>query len=205
MPSTFNDLLTNGFGVVTVLNVKVYDGPTESDLAAWAAKNPREIIDLVEDEPVLAEVKTLKTSTPTQEGPVKTIMGGLRNSKLIKWGKTARLEMTDALVNMQALQALGGAQLTTGSNTNDKFINLGFGYGGLKTIIGDTVYVDRDTGEEVKVKIIFYSFLPDSIISLTHDAEGDAAIIEFNGDLNGVEITGGNGVFYSIVAFTAPV
>jgi hypothetical protein len=32
----------------------------------------------------IATVKTLKTSTPTQEGPTKTIMGGIRNNKIIK-------------------------------------------------------------------------------------------------------------------------
>ena len=75
-------------------------------------------------------------------------------------------------------------------------------------IIGDSFFIDRTTGEQVKVAIIFYQFLPDSIFNLTQDAEGDATVFDMNGDLLTTEILVGNedgtknivhGVFYSII------
>ena len=65
-------------------------------------------------------------------------------------------------------------------------------------------FIDRKSGQQVKVKIIFYQ-LPDSIFNLTQDAEGDATVFDMNGDLLTTEIQVGNaannihGVFYSIV------
>lgn len=79
-------------------------------------------------------------------------------------------------------------------------------------IIGDSFFIDRKTGQQVKVKIVFYQFLPDSIFNLTQDAEGDATVFDMNGDLltteikvaksnaDGEDVTGAtHGVFYSIV------
>lgn len=198
--ANFQSLLDNGFGVVTVLDMKVYDGPTQSDLNAWALLSPEEIVPFIVAKGELATIQTLKISNPSQEGPTKTIMGGLRNAKLIKWGKTARLEMQDALVNIDALEHIGGAQILSSHGPS---INIGFGYAGVRSLIGTTVYVDRNTGEEVQVKLVFYSFLPDSIVSLTMSAADDAAAIDLNGDLNGIEIEGGSGIFYSIIEATA--
>ena len=205
MATTFKDLWQHGFGVVTVVDLDIFQGPTDAKLAQWAAMAPADILaeletDKASQTPVkyIATVKTLKTSTPTQEGPTKTIMGGIRNNKIIKWGKTSRLEMTDALVNGAALAALAGAEVT------DYEINIGSEYGGPKTLVGETVYVDKITGKEFRVKIIFYSFVPDSIVSLTHSAEDDAAVIEYNGDLDAIDVgpTGNEayGTFFSIVA-----
>jgi hypothetical protein len=204
MATTFKQLWEHGFGVVTVVDLDIFQGPTDAELAVWAGMAPAEILAQLEGYKTAANpkyittVKTLKTSTPTQEGPTKTIMGGIRNNKIIKWGKTARLEMTDALVNGAALAALAGAEVT------DYEINIGSEYGGPKTLVGETVYVDKITGKEFRVKIIFYSFVPDSIISLTHSAEDDAAVIEYNGDLDAIDVgpVGGEayGTFYSIVA-----
>ena len=61
---------------------------------------------------------------------------------------------------------------------------------------------------QVKVAIIFYQFLPDSLFNLTQDAEGDATVFDMNGDLLTTEILVGqkeentptpHGVFYSII------
>ena len=82
------------------------------------------------------------------------------------------------------------------------------------TIIGDTFFISKETHQQVKAKIIFYQFMPDSIFNLTQDAEGDAAVFDMNGDLLVTEVKIGNaggtdnttekpdtihGLFYSIV------
>ena len=80
-------------------------------------------------------------------------------------------------------------------------------------IIGDSFFIDRKTGQQVKVKIIFYQFLPDSIFNLTQDAEGDATVFDMNGDLLTTEILVGDkdtnqivhGVFYSIIPETEDI
>ena len=74
-------------------------------------------------------------------------------------------------------------------------------------IVGDSFFISQKTGAQVKVGIIFYQFLPDSLFNLTQDAEGDATVFDLNGDLLTTEILVGtnggtpelHGVFYSIV------
>ena len=84
----------------------------------------------------------------------------------------------------------------------------------IGNIIGDTFFISKKDQQQVKVKIIFYQFMPDSIFNLTQDAEGDAAVFDMNGDLLITDIKIGSkdgsdgsptkkdivhGLFYSIV------
>jgi hypothetical protein len=124
--------------------------------------------------------------------------------------------MQDALGNAAAIEALCGGvqewnktQPETGAAV-ETLVGLHFGedFAGPKMIIGDTFFIDRKTGKQVKVKIVFYQFLPDSIFNLTQDAEGDATVFDMNGDLLTTDIlvadasgseTTKHGIFYSIV------
>ena len=198
-------MLTNGFGIVTVMNAMIFDALDESvykDLTAY------EIVSTYDEkhEKYICTLDTLKVANVTMEGPSKTITGGRYSNPIIKFGKSARLEMQDALGNAKAIEALCGG---IGEFETDKLVGLHFGedFVGAKMIIGDTFVIDRKSGQQVKVKIVFYQFLPDSIFNLTQDAEGDATVFDMNGDLLTTEITvhdeEGNtmkhGVFYSIV------
>lgn len=227
--ATFDSMLRH-FGVVTVMNVDVFDYKAEN----FKGKKVQEIYTNLykngELDPIKAtnhvHLDTLKVSNITVEGPSKTIMGGQYNNALIKYGKTARLEIQDALGNADALEVLGGALIET--TDSEKVHDLGLGdadlasakdalhvgsdFCGPKTIIGDSFFIDQVTGQQVKVKIIFYQFLPDSIFNLTQEADGDAAVFDLNGDLLMTEIMVGHqgmtteagalinhGVFYSII------
>ena len=201
------------FGVVTVMNAKVYE-PFESE----------EIKDLQADAIIkkylgegtkLCDLDTLKIANVSEEGPTKTVTGGQYNNPLIKFGKTARLEMQDALGSAAALDALCGAVAETESTLNvtsldydtTYAVHFGSNFSGPKCIIGDSFFIDQKSGQQVPVNIIFYQFLPDSLFNLTQDAEGDATVFDMNGDLLSTDITvstinGGTtsyGVFYSIV------
>lgn len=172
----------------------------------------------------LATLKYLKTANATQEGPTKTVTGGQNASPLIKYGKTARLEMQDALGNAEALEALAGLTVEyfrTQKATNylkgaTDILHATTTFAGHKVIIGDTFVIDAEKGAQVPAYIIFYDFLSDSILSLTQDAEGDATVFDMNGDLGEVRILIGDdyptetgeygdvngivtGVFYSIL------
>lgn len=202
----FDSMMSNGFGIVTVMNAKVYNsqysGTEETKLT------PKQVIEKYTGEGICT-LKTLKVANVTQEGPNKTVTGGQYSNPLIKFGKSARLEMQDALGNAKAIEALGGA--TIGYQADKSTISaLHFGeeFSGPKTIIGDSFFIDQTTGRQIPVNIIFYNFLPDSIFNLTQDAEGDATVFDMNGDLmtTTVELEdfAGNkinsGLFYSIVA-----
>ena len=203
--ATFHGMMQNGFGIVTVMNAKVYDPITFShdDL-----KTPKEIIDSYTGTP-LCELKTLKVANVTQEGPSKTVTGGQYSNPLIKFGKSARLEMQDALGNARTLEALGGATIGYSDSNKTQISALHFSeeFAGPKTIIGDSFFIDQKSGRQVPVKVIFYQFLPDSIFNLTQDAEGDATVFDMNGDLlttdvklyTDVDTTVKLGLFYSIV------
>lgn len=208
--ASFNDMIKR-FGVVTVMDVKVYNVVEDS----LEDKKVDEIIGLYSGEP-LCTLDTLKVTNITEDGPDKTVTGGKYNNPLIKFGKSARLEMQDALGNVLALEALGGATVESfGTDENitaggsNVAIHFSEDFSGPKTLIGNSFFIDQKTGSQVPVKIIFYQFLPDSLTNLSMDAEGDASVFDMNGDLLATTITIGTdgtaannvkkGVFYSVV------
>ena len=209
--ASFDSMMKNGFGVVTVMNAKVYPA---MDVATLKTKTAYQVLE--EPGQALCTIDTFKVANVTQEGPNKTITGGQYSNPLIKFGKSARLEMQDALGRAEAIDALCGGIMEynevtpegqTASTKTITGLHFGEDFVGPKMIIGDSFFIDRVSGQQVKVNIIFYQFLPDSIFNLTQDAEGDATVFDMNGDLLTTEIKLGDsegnsvvhGVFYSIV------
>ena len=201
--ASFDSMMKNGFGVVTVMNAKVYDAPEASVLKGLTAYG---VYNQYKNAEYLCEIDTFKVANVTEEGPSKTVTGGQYSNPLIKFGKSARLEMQDALGRAVAIDALCGGIMETETGVITG-LHFGEDFVGPKMIIGDSFFIDRKTGQQVKVKIIFYQFLPDSIFNLTQDAEGDATVFDMNGDLLTTEILVGDknerqvthGVFYSII------
>lgn len=243
---TFNEML-KAFGVVTVMNAKVYpyvggltatevasklgieDGTGEGAQTALQKINAALGASLTANDAVnfenykvnnldnlygagvpLCELKTLKVANVTEEGPTKTVTGGQYTNPLIKFGKTARFEMQEALGNAMAIQAFNGVVLesfhaagqapttTTGNVVEFNDANVDEGdyvtgttyaihstqiFSGAKTIIGESFFIDQKTGAQVPVKIIFYQVQPDDLFNLAQDAEGDATVFDMNGDL----------------------
>ena len=202
--ATFSDMLGR-FGVVTVMNADVY-----KNLVDTTIKSPADYLTAATSDKFLCRLDTLKIANVTVEGPSKTVTGGQYSNPLIKFGKSARLEMQDALGNANVIDALCGGVAEYGDIARTKLNGLHYGedFGAPVTIIGDSFFIDQKTGAQVPVKIIFYQFLPDSIFNLTQDAEGDATVFDMNGDLlttnvelddnKGAPIT--HGIFYSIIS-----
>ena len=202
--ASFNSMIQR-FGVVTVMNAKVYDVVYNGTTPATVD----EILAMYPEEKALATLDTLKIANVSQDGPDKTVTGGQYSNPLIKFGKSARLEMQDALGNNEALDALCGTVSEYREKTLQTRIALHVGeqFAGPKCIIGDSFFIEQKSGAQVPVKIIFYQFLPDSLFNLTQDSEGDATVFDMNGDLMTTVINVGDengesinaGVFYSIV------
>lgn len=202
--STSFDELMNGFGVVTVMNAKVYDFPADYPTTTGLS---------IEDfegklAAPIATIDSLKIANITIEGPTKTITGGQYNNPLIKFGKSARLEMQDALGNAKILEAFGGVLNTYNSKWSGiEQVHITEDFAKPITIVGDSFFISRKTGKQFPVKIIFYQLLPDSIFNLTQDAEGDATVFDLNGDLLTTTVKVPNedgnlvshGLFYSIL------
>lgn len=202
--ATFDSMIQR-FGVVTVMNAKVYD-------VVYNGTDPKtvdEILAMYPEEKALATLDTLKIANVSQDGPDKTVTGGQYSNPLIKFGKSARLEMQDALGNNEALDALCGTVSEYREKTLQTRIALHVGeqFAGPKCIIGDSFFIEQKSGAQVPVKIIFYQFLPDSLFNLTQDSEGDATVFDMNGDLMTTVINVGDengesinaGAFYSII------
>lgn len=211
--------MMEGFGSVTVMNARIYDVGSFN----FTDKTAVEIRDHFIAQQALARLDTLKVANVTVEGPNKTVTGGQYSNPLIKFGKSARLEMQDALGNAKAIEAFGGAinEYTEEAFTNVVAMHITEDFTGPKVILGDSFFIDRKTGRQVKIHIIFYQVLPDSIFNLTQDAEGDATVFDMNADLltteimvpkkvvtkgeDGAETTSWenkpHGVFYSIIDF----
>ena len=212
--ASFSDMMKR-FGVVTVMNAEVYNS---SDIFTEdKVYTPDDVITAATADKKLCTLDTLKVANLSVEGPSKTVTGGQYSNPLIKFGKSARLEMQDALGNAKAIEALCGGivEYTKGSDGNSDNSIVGLHYGedftGPKTIIGKSFFIDQKSGAQVPVKIIFYQFLPDSLLNLAQDAEGDATVFDMNGDLlttvmkipgklNGeTGTTVDHGIFYSIL------
>lgn len=224
--ATFDQMIRK-FGVVTVMNAHVYqydktkvEGKT-ADAALKSFYTPATGSTAGSWATGGVTLDTLKIANVPMEGPTKTVTGGQYNNPLIKYGKTARLEMQDALGNVDAIEMMGGGfveryggavdstnifnepQMTGTANA----FHVGQDCAGPVTIVGDSFFIDQKTGQQVKVKIIFYQLLPDSIFNLTQDADGDATVFDMNGDLLATNILVGNvdggselhGLFYSIL------
>ena len=206
--STFNQMM-NAFGVVTVMNAHVFELDDACDFKQNTAAEIRDYyMSQKNTAKHLAFIDTLKVANITVEGPNKTVTGGQYSNPLIKFGKSARLEMQDALGRADAIEAFGGAineyasngGLMTGMHVTEDFAP-------ARLIVGESFFIDRKTGRQVKVDVIFYQVLPDSIFNLTQDAEGDATVFDMNADLLTTEILVGHkdneedthGVFYSII------
>ena len=211
---TFNDMIQD-FGVVTVMNADVYSISDVEEAAQekWdklcVELTPYEISKGFQPENAIFHLDTLKIANITVEGPSKTISGGRYANPLIKFGKTARLEIQDALGNIKAIDALCGGIAERTVNANGDYIGLHVGEDFNKevVIIGDTFFINKETQQQIPVKIIFYRFLPDSIFNLTQDADGDAAVFDMSGDLLSTKVLLGtsgekrepHALFYSII------
>lgn len=210
--ASFNQMIQR-FGVVTVMNAKVFDvaelGFDFASKDAYGIYNELKDVETKGVKGYRCALDTLKIANVSIEGPSKTVTGGQYSNPLIKFGKTARLEMQDALGNAEAVEALCGGVVEYKEGAAGDIIGLhnGEDFAGPKCIIGDSFFIDQRTGAQVKVAIIFYQFLPDSLFNLTQDAEGDATVFDMNGDLLTTEILVGqkegdpkpHGVFYSII------
>lgn len=228
---TFDTMVQNGFGIVTVMNARVFKEPIETLLATTTGEGDsavttkadlstmkaHDIVKGLRDVADYVKLDTLKIANINQEGPSKTITGGQTGSALLKYGKTATIEIQDALGRAEALELLGGATIETfTANTTEgiteghtKVIHFGDQFGGPKPILGESFFIDQQSGKQVKVYILIYEMLPDSIFNLTQDAEGDATVFDMNGSLNSKEICIGTdnttandttmNVFYSIL------
>lgn len=193
--------LMKGFGVVTVMNACIYklaDGETYVGRGACQHGDSNQGAFKPSDfECTGLYLDTLKIANLTQEGPTKTITGGQYANPLIKYGKTMTCEMQDALGRAEVLTEFFGCEYKNGRlSVTDKFP-------GAFAIEGDTFFIDQKTGDQVPVHILIPQFLPEAILSLTQDAEGDATVFDLNGSVNMTKIVEEDGtdertIFYEI-------
>ena len=199
----------HNLGVVTVMNAEIHKIASDEDFSKLTATQIRAKYKGKVDT-LLAEIDTLKVANITVEGPNKTVTGGRYSNPLIKFGKTARIEMQDALGRANAVEAFGGCvnEYSDASLTSVEAMHVTEDFAPTRLIIGETFFISRETGKQVKVDIVFYQVLPDSIFNLTQDAEGDATVFDMNADLLTTEIKMDDdngtvhGVFYSIIPQT---
>ena len=178
--ATFKDLM-DGFGVVTVMNACLYKLKAGKQYVGRSAcAHAGETGGALTPDDFLCSglyLDTLKIANFTQEGPTKTITGGQYVNPLIKYGKTMTCEMQDALGRAATMVEFFGCDYdeTEGRlSVTDKFP-------GAFALEGETFFIDQSTGEKVPVYILIPQFLPDAILTLTQDAEGDATVFDLNG------------------------
>ena len=183
MAVTFDELM-QGFGVVTVMNACIY----EKKEGYSAEANCCKIVEAgggftPDDWKYTGEtIDTLKIANITQEGPTKTITGGQYANPLIKYGKTATMEMQDALGRAQTMVRFFGCSYSQAEGKGRLSITDKFP--GPFAIEGTTFFIDQKTGEKKYVYIFIPQFIPDAILTLTQDAEGDATVFDLNGSVS---------------------
>jgi hypothetical protein len=118
------------FGVVTVIDATLYD--------------------LVSGEPIL-ELDTLKMANITTEASEKEIRGGQAATQLIiyDYGRTATMEMQDALGSLASMQYMWGSTIATG---NDVFKHIKFPF---TVAEDDTITVPGIVPNGTKVTVVY--------------------------------------------------
>lgn len=195
------DQLMQGFGVVTVMNACIYklkDGKSYVGRGACQhGSNDGGALKASDFYCTGLYLDTLKIANFTQEGPTKTITGGQYANPLIKYGKTMTCEMQDALGRAAVMKEFFGCEYDGSGrlSVTDKFP-------GAFAIEGDTFFIDQKSGEKVDVHILIPQFLPEGILTLTQDAEGDATVFDLNGSVSVTKIADATGdprsIFYEI-------
>lgn len=218
--SSFDQMLA-GFAAVDVMNIDVYELTDEFINNFYNGKHKAtEIYEAItqgasitvkdSESPVkverlthLCKLNYLKASNVQMEGPTKEVTGGWNNKSLLKYGKTATMEITNALGQADALEAFNGAVIEhfgTG-DTPDKadfktegrshIIHVTDSFSGPKLLVGETYFVQQSTGEQIKVKIIFWNFVSNDVFNLSLSPDGDATTFDCSGTLNVAEIAVG--------------
>jgi hypothetical protein len=185
--ATFKDLM-DGFGVVTVMNACIYKlkdnksyvgkGACSHAASAGGALTPGDFYCTG------LYLDTLKIANLTQEGPTKTITGGQYANPLIKYGKTMTMEMQDALGRAGVMVEFFGCEM----DEDETRISVTDHFPGAFAIEGDSFFIDQKTGDKVDVHIFIPQFLPDGVLNLVQDAEGDATVFDCNGTISVTKI-----------------
>jgi hypothetical protein len=158
----------------------------------------------------IAKLDSLTMSNITQEGPQKETRGGTAAEPIIRFRKTVRLEMEDVVITPNAMRALFGATLydTTGARIvnydpeNDTIGGFGITdtFAKMLTLRGKTFVIDRATGDRRWIDIVFKRFLPDSVLDMMMESEGDLGVVNVAGEL----FPDGCGEYFTVGTITSP-
>lgn len=127
--------------------------------------------------PETFEIDSLSISNITQEGPTKTIKGGMHATTQFRYGKEMRLEMEDVVARADVLQHIMGAKVV------EDELQITDNFPSALRVDGTTFIIDQETGDKKWVKLIIPEFLPDAIFNLTLEAEGDFGTMEIAGEI----------------------
>jgi hypothetical protein len=177
------------FAFATVMDVEIFPEGTQFALIEGkltAVVNPT-ATPLVPVTPI-AVLDSLTMSNITQEGPTKETRGGIYAEPIIRHKKTMRVEMEDVVLKPEALEVLFGATLYKGAEGTDEANQIvGFGmtdrFASMLTLKGRTYVVDREDGTRKWIDIVFKRFLPDSVVDMMMEAEGDLGVVNVAGEL----------------------
>jgi len=136
----------------------------------------------------ITTLDSLTMSNITQEGPTKETRGGIYAEPIIRHKKTMRVEMEDVVLKPAALEVLFGATLYYSEDeTTDPDKITGFGmtdrFASMLTLKGRTYVVDKLDGTRKWIDIVFKRFLPDSVVDMMMEAEGDLGVVNVAGEL----------------------
>lgn len=191
------------FAFATVMDVNVFPEGTQflqatdedEEIYAVPGNYSGDLLDASLDAAKVTPIATLDSLTMsniTQEGPQKETRGGTAAEPIIRFRKTVRLEMEDVVITPTAMRALFGATLydVAGAKITDfssAYTVGGFGitdtFAKMLTLRGKTFVIDRETGDRRWIDITFKRFLPDSVLDMMMEAEGDLGIVNVAGEL----------------------
>jgi hypothetical protein len=186
------DSLMKTFGVVTVMEACIYKLKSEYSYTGRGSCQhggvaggalTREMFECTG-----LYLDTLKIANINQEGPTKEIKGGQHANTLIKYGKTTTMEMQDALGRAAVLETFFGCDVTRDAEGRVVAVAITDTFPGPIAIEGKTFFIDQKTGAQVEAYVFIPQFLPDAVLNLTQDAEGDAAVFDLNGAVSSTRV-----------------
>lgn len=134
------------------------------------------------------KIDSLRISNITQEGPEKVYKGGLYNKTHIKYGRTMRIEMEDVICTPDVLKLFFGATGTDVLSFKNTFVKQTYAISGTTRIL-------KENGEVATATFSIPKFLPDQLLNLNLEVDGDFAVLDMAGEIQFDEATE---AFYTI-------
>lgn len=168
------------FGVATVMNVCLFklSENVKYGLNTLDTKTDFVHIGNIKNPNRFVYLDTLKISNIQESGPKKTFKAGAKNIPIVKYGKTVKIDIEDALGRLDTLVNFFNLHFDDDFNIIYSDNNFSEPF----ALHGEMQVVDM-SGQKHTLFIFIPCFVPQNNLTINQDAEGEFGIFDLSGDI----------------------